>query len=115
MEDQFFRKTLERVGETAFTGNSIQVLKDGHLAFEEVFRAVEEAERFICLDFYIFRDDETGWSLAELLARKCGGRVRVCLIYDHFGCLSTSNRFWKFLKSHLENILSPRRLPCPVG
>jgi cardiolipin synthase len=106
LEDQFFRKTLERVGETSFlTGNSIQVLKDGLLAFEEVFRAVEEAERFICLDYYIFRDDETGWSLAELLARKCVGGVRVCLIYDHFGCLSTSNRFWKFLKSHGVEVL----------
>lgn len=106
MEDQFFRKTLESVGETSFlTGNSIQVLKDGALAFEEVFRAVDEAERFICLDFYIFRDDETGWGLAELLARKCGEGVRVCLIYDHFGCFSTSQRFWRFLKSRGVEVL----------
>jgi cardiolipin synthase len=106
LEDQFFRKTLENVGQTSFlTGNSIQVLKDGHLAFEEVFRAVEEAERFICLDFYIFRDDETGWGLAELLARKREKGVQVWLIYDHFGCLFTSSRFWKFLKSHGVEVL----------
>jgi cardiolipin synthase len=106
LEDQIFRKTLESVGETSFlTGNSIQVLKDGHLAFEEVFRAVGEAERFICLDFYIFRDDETGWGLAEVLARKRGEGVRVCLIYDHFGCFSTSHRFWKFLRSHGVEVL----------
>jgi cardiolipin synthase len=101
LEDQFLRKALESVGEVSFlAGNSIQILKNGHLAFEEVFRAVEEGQRFICLDFYIFRDDETGWALAEVLARKCDGGVRVCLIYDHFGCFSTSHRFWKFLRSH---------------
>ena len=106
MEDQSFRKTLERVAQTSFLDrNSIQVLKDGHLAFQEVFRAVEEAERFICLDFYIFRDDDTGWALAQLLARKSSQGVRVYLIYDHFGCLTNSDRFWEFLGSHGVEVL----------
>jgi cardiolipin synthase len=106
LEDQTFRITLEKIAQTSFLHeNSIQILKEGHLAFEEVFRAVEEAERFICLDFYIFRDDETGWALAELLARKSREEVRVYLIYDHFGSLTTSNRFWNFLKAHRVEIL----------
>ena len=106
MEDQSFRRTLENVAQAAFLNrNSLQVLKDGHLAFEEVFLALEKAARFICLDFYIFRDDETGWSLAESLARKSREGVRVYLIYDHFGCLTTSRRFWQFLQSHGAKIL----------
>ena len=106
MKDQSFHKTLEKVAQASFLNrNSIQVLKDGHLAFEEVFLALEKAKRFICLDFYIFRDDETGWSLAESLARKSREGVRVYLIYDHFGCLTTSRRFWQFLKSHGVEVL----------
>jgi len=101
MEEDSFRRTVEKISQTSFlSGNSIQILQDGLSAFEEVFRAVEEAERLICLEFYIFRDDETGWGLAELLARKSREGVRTYLIYDHFGCLFTFNRFWKFLKSH---------------
>jgi len=106
LKDQSFRNTLEKVAQTSFLNwNSIQVLKDGHLVFEEVFRALDKAERFICLDFYIFRDDETGRALAELLARKSREGVRVYLIYDHFGCLTTSSRFWEFLQSHGVEIL----------
>jgi len=106
MEDQSFRETLEKVAQTSFLNrNSVQVLKEGHRAFEEVFRVVQEAERFICLDFYIFRDDETGWALAEALARKSREGVRVYLIFDHFGCLTTSGQLWKFLQSHGVEVL----------
>lgn len=38
---------------------------------------MQEAERMICLEFYIFRDDETGWGLAELLARKSREGVQI--------------------------------------
>jgi len=100
MDDNSFRRTLEKVFQKSFfSGHSIQVLKDGVSAFDVVFRAIDAAERMVGLEFYIFRDDETGWGLAELLARKSREGVRVYLIYDHFGSISTSERFWKFLKS----------------
>ncbi|MBM4332875.1 MAG: cardiolipin synthase B [Deltaproteobacteria bacterium] len=100
MDENSFRQTLEKVAQTSFlSGNSIQVLKDGVSAFEVVFRAIDAAERMACLEFYIFRDDQTGWELAELLARKRREGVRIYLIYDHFGSLSTTDRFWRFLKT----------------
>ena len=100
MEASAFRKSLEKIGGSPFyPGNSLQILKDGHPAFEEVFREMERARRLICVEFYIFHDDETGWELAELLAKKSKEGVRVYLVYDHLGCISTSSRFWKFLKS----------------
>ena len=100
MDENSFRKILETVAHTSFfRGHSIQILKDGVSAFEVVFQAVKEAKHIICLEFYIFRDDETGWGLAELLARKSREGVDVYLIYDHFGSISTSERFWEFLRS----------------
>jgi len=96
-----FQSDLEGISQVPFLpGNSVQVLKDGLAAFQEFFQAVEKAERLICLEFYIFRDDETGWALGELLARKSLAGVRVYLIYDHFGSYSTSAKFWRFLESH---------------
>jgi cardiolipin synthase A/B len=106
VSEGYFQKALERVSQTSFlSGNSIQILQDGSELFEEVFAAVEKAERLICLEYYIFRDDETGWSLADLLARKSREGVNVYLIYDHFGSISTSKRFWQFLNSHGIRIL----------
>jgi cardiolipin synthase len=106
MEATVFRKSLEKIGGHPFSfGNSLRVLKDGPRAFEEVFREVEEARRMICLEFYIFRDDETGRHLAELLAKKSREGVKVYLVYDHFGSISTSNRFWEFLKSQGVKVL----------
>ncbi len=56
-----FQKSLERFGQGSFMPhNSVRILKDGGSTFKEVFRAVWEAKRLICLEFYIFRDDRTG-------------------------------------------------------
>ncbi len=101
MEEDSFHKSLEKIGQSSlFPGHSIQILKDGDLAFAEVFQAIEKAQRQVCLEYYIFRDDETGWSLAELLARRSREGIGIYLIYDHYGCLSTSSQFWKFLRKH---------------
>ena len=106
MKVSAFRNSLEKTGGSPFyPGNSLQILKDGHPAFEEVFREVEKAKRLICVEFYIFRDDETGCELAELLAKKSKEGVRVYLLYDHLGSISTSNRFWKSLKSQGVKVL----------
>ena len=78
MEVRVFRKSLEKIGGSPFSlGNCVQILKEGRLAFEEVFRAVEAAQRLICLEFYLFRDDETGRHLAELLAKKSREGIQV--------------------------------------
>jgi cardiolipin synthase len=101
MEEGSFRENLEKIGKRSFCpGNVIQILKDGVSAFDEVFRAIEKAQRRVCLEYYIFRDDETGWALAELLARRSRAGIEIYLIYDHLGSLGTNNRFWKFLQRH---------------
>lgn len=110
------QKTIEKISANLFLGgNCVRVLKDGVSAFEAVFDSIKKAENLICVEFYIFRDDETGWELAGLLHKKSREGVKVYLIYDHFGSLSTSDRFWNYLKSagvqvrafHPPNIFHP--------
>lgn len=106
MKEISFRKALERAGQHNFcTGNEVRVLEDGDVLFDGVFEAVKRARRLICLEYYIFRDDETGWSLAELLARRSREGIRVHLIYDHFGSISTPERFWRYLRQHGVQVL----------
>jgi len=73
----------------------VQLLWKGKESFETIFDVTKEAKRFICLQFYIFKDDETGRALAELLKEKSRQGVKVFLLYDHFGSLGTPRSFWK--------------------
>ncbi|MDI6744634.1 MAG: phospholipase D-like domain-containing protein [Thermodesulfovibrionales bacterium] len=90
---------IEKLYGGSFTGgNSVRLLwKNGEL-FKAIFNSIASAERFICLEFYIFRNDETGIELAELLKKKAAEGVRIYIIYDHFGSFGTPRKFWAGLK-----------------
>jgi cardiolipin synthase A/B len=88
--DGFAIQSIERIFQARFShATRVQLLWKGRESFEAIFRAVEEAERLICLQFYIFRDDETGRQLGELLKKKSRQEVGVYVLYDHFGSLGT--------------------------
>lgn len=83
----------------SFTGgNRVTLLWKDRESFSIIFDAIRNARELICLEFYIFRNDETGTELAEILKQKAAEGVRVCLLYDHFGSLTTPLRFWKGLE-----------------
>ena len=97
--DPFSRRNIQRVvGDVFADGNRVRLLWKGKEAFQSIFESVREAREIICLEFYIFRNDETGNELAEILLQKVAAGVRVCLLYDHFGSFDTSLRFWKTLR-----------------
>ena len=87
--------SLERIFQTPFSlATQVQLLWKGKESFETIFGAVKEAERLICLQFYIFKNDETGRELSDLLRKKSQEGVNVYLLYDQFGSLRTPGRFW---------------------
>jgi cardiolipin synthase len=92
------RKSIEGIFGIPFTdGNKMTLLK-GRDSFTAIFDAVRTAKEFICLAFYIFRNDETGTELAEILRQKVSEGVRVYILYDHFGSIGTPADFWKCLR-----------------
>ncbi|MBA3060777.1 MAG: hypothetical protein FP832_03865 [Nitrospirae bacterium] len=90
---------IEKLYGSSFTGgNSIHLLwKNGEL-FKAIFDYIAGAERFVCLEFYIFRNDETGIELSELLKKKAAEGVCIYILYDHFGSFGTPRKFWAELK-----------------
>ncbi|MEW6003598.1 MAG: phospholipase D-like domain-containing protein, partial [Nitrospirota bacterium] len=78
--------------------NSVQLLWKGNESFQRIFDAIGDAEKLICLEFYIFRNDETGNALAELLKQKSQRGVKIYLLYDHFGSFGTARSFWKDMR-----------------
>ena len=96
MKKAFTVKSIERIFQGKFSSAThIQLLWKGKESFETIFDAIEEAKRFVCLQFYIFKEDETGRALSELLKEKSRQGVKVFLLYDHFGSLGTPRSFWK--------------------
>lgn len=83
--------------ETTF-GNRVSLLRHGGEFFPALFGAIDEAVRYICLDFYIIRDDQTGRSLATALIRAAERGVAVLLLYDYIGCFDTPSSFFKRLE-----------------
>src|SRR5690348_17211125 len=69
---------------TLSDGTQIQLYKDGE-ALHAALEAIRAARRRICLEVYIFADDDTGHAFAEALCRRARDGVRVFVIYDSFG------------------------------
>jgi len=92
------RKNIQRVFGTHFSeGNRVALLKDKE-SFSLIFDSIRKAKKLICLEFYIYRNDETGTELAEILRQKASEGISVYVIYDHFGSMSTPLKFWQSLK-----------------
>ena len=99
MRPTFDRSSLEDIAGARFSpGNRVKLLYRGRDSFKAIFESVENAQRIICLQFYIFRNDETGIELAGLLRKKAREGVKVFILYDHFGSLGTPRRFWEELE-----------------
>jgi cardiolipin synthase len=96
MKNRFTIRSIERIFKHKFSvATHIHLLRKGRDSFQIIFDAVKRAEKLLCLQFYIFRDDDTGIALSRLLKQKSREGVKVYVLYDHFGSLGTPRSFWK--------------------
>ncbi|MEW6108694.1 MAG: phospholipase D-like domain-containing protein [Nitrospirota bacterium] len=95
----FIRKKIQRIYGTSFAdGNRVIVSWRDKELFHNIFDSLKNAKELICLEFYIFRNDETGKELGEILKQKALEGVNIYILYDHFGSFGTSLKFWKELR-----------------
>ncbi len=98
-QPNFNRRAIETICGLPFTeNNKVRILKTGQETFQTILDAVSSAQQIICIEFYIFKDDNSGRQLAELLKKKAREGVSVYLLYDHFGSFLTARSFWSGLK-----------------
>lgn len=94
------REGIEDIyGKRFIDGNSVELLTRGESVFERLFSALREARTSICLQFYIYRDDETGRALADILKARAKQGVSVYLLYDQIGSWHTHGAFWDELRA----------------
>jgi cardiolipin synthase len=79
--------------------NSVKLLLNGEEKFPELLRAIEAARSHIHLEYYIYEDDATGRSIADILIKKAKQGIEVRFMYDDFGSNSLKRPFIEKLEA----------------
>ncbi|SDN33970.1 cardiolipin synthase [Alkalicoccus daliensis] len=77
--------------------NQIQVLSDGKLKFDQLKEDLMAAEDHIHMQYYIFRNDQLGKELIQILAKKAEEGVQVRILYDELGSRKLRRKHFKAL------------------
>jgi cardiolipin synthase len=94
--DQAFSRAA---GARRIVGNSARLLRDATENYPAWLDAISAAERYVCFENYIIRDDASGRWLAEALMARARAGVSVRLLYDWLGALGkTPGRYWEALR-----------------
>jgi cardiolipin synthase len=79
-------KTMTRLaGMPIARYNKSRLLVDGYETFGSIFEGIESAERYILIQFFIIKDDDTGRKLQAKLIEKAKDTVKVYFLYDEIG------------------------------
>jgi cardiolipin synthase len=88
------RQVYERLGRMQFThANRVQLLINGEATFDAIFAAIDAAEQYVLIQYFIVRDDRVGRALKDRLIRKAAAGVRVYFLYDAVGSYSLTRRY----------------------
>jgi cardiolipin synthase len=78
--------------------NAVELLIDGPRTYRAMFAAIERAREYILVESFIFEEAVEGdRRLSALLAEARGRGVRIYVIYDAIGSLTTDQRFLESL------------------
>lgn len=91
--------TLNLRGSHSLLGvnSKISLYYTGRQALDQMYSAIEKANKHIHLQSYIIEDDFIGNRFKDLLIKKAKERVEVRVIYDDVGCWSLPKEFKKEL------------------
>lgn len=65
--------------------NDVQIFTDGHEKFESLLEDLENAKDHIHVQYYIFRLDDIGERINEILIRKAKAGIKVRVLFDDIG------------------------------
>ncbi len=94
-----FNATLDRTTNSRnVAGNKLTMLFDGAKSFPERNKLIDGAKDSINLQTFIFASDDTGWDLANRLAKKASEGVKVRVIYDAIGSNRADPKMFEMMK-----------------
>ena len=89
-----------------FLGNEVKILRDGSETFPAMFAAIQGAQHYLYLEYYIFEDVScNGGQLGDLLVERAHAGVHIDVIYDGIGSIGTPSAFFDRLQSEGIHVL----------
>lgn len=79
-------------------GNRVDLLIDGEEAYGEMFKAIGSAQKYVLVEYFIIFDDGVGKRFRDALVERARAGVKVYLVYDEFGCLTTGRAYFDEMK-----------------
>lgn len=97
---------LEKLAGCApYYGGGIEYYKCGEDIFPVIKEALEKAEKFILLEYFIIAPGRMWKEILQILVEKAIQGVKIRIIYDDFGCMvSLPPKYEKYLEGLHENI-----------
>lgn len=75
--------------------NNATLFTEANEMYDDLFSEIRHAKQTIHIEFFIIRNDAVGKKLVSLLAEKAHQGIEIRLLYDEFGSLSTTMRFFQ--------------------
>jgi cardiolipin synthase A/B len=98
-EDDAFSRTAKYLGGMPFTdGNELKLLIDGEETFRDIFKEIRAAKEYLCVNFYIVKNDRIGTRFQKLLIEKAREGVKVWMLFDEFGSHKLPREYLKKLR-----------------
>ncbi len=99
-QDNAFERAARILGGLPFTrGNRLEPLIDGDETFERIFSAISGAENYLCVNFFIVKNDTLGTRFQQALSERAQAGVRVYFLFDEVGSHKLPRRYLNELKA----------------
>lgn len=93
-------RTVTRLDVLPFTShNSAQLLINGQKTYDAMLEAIEQAQDYVLLQFYIIHNDHVGETFRQLLTKKLQQGVQVYFLYDEIGSHRLSKKYQQELRA----------------
>ena len=98
-QDDAFEKAAQVLGGLPFTrGNELELLIDGERTFQRIFEVIEKAESYLCVNFYIVKNDMLGTRFQQALIERARAGVKVYFLFDEIGSHKLPRRYLKQMR-----------------
>ncbi|MGR3759475.1 cardiolipin synthase [Roseobacteraceae bacterium NS-SX3] len=94
-------------GLPACKGNGFELLVNGEAAFDSIFQAIDDAQEYVLVQFYIVRDDGLGRRLQQHLISAAQRGVAVWFMTDAVGSHGLPSSYLEKLAQAGVNLLEP--------
>lgn len=93
-EEDVFERAAGELGGLPFTrGNRLELLIDGKETFERLFTEIAAAKEYVCVNFFIVKNDKVGGRFQRALIDKAKEGVRVFFLFDEIGSHKLSRTY----------------------